>query len=86
MAPRLQVSSWLNTHKFMSLGKQHPSKPVLPSDKKMSVRHLAHRAEIDSMKPGKDKLKKSLKYNKQHMKEHEKALKKAAKQLEKNYS
>ena len=67
------------------LGKQHESKPVLKSDKVMSKRHLAHRAEIDNMPNSKDKIKKSIKYNKQHMKEHEKALKKAAKELEKNY-
>jgi len=67
------------------LGKQHHSKPVLPSDKVMSKRHLAHRAEIDNMPHSKEKLKKSIKYNKEHAKEHAKALKKAAKQLEKNY-
>lgn len=67
------------------LGKQHESKPVLPRDKIMSKRHLAHRAELDNMAHSKDKLKKSLKYNKQHMKEHAKALKQAAKELAKNY-
>jgi hypothetical protein len=67
------------------LGKQHESKPVLPRDKVMSKRHLAHRAELDNMANSKDKIKKSIKYNKQHMKEHQKALKAAAKELEKQY-
>jgi hypothetical protein len=69
------------------LGKQHESKPVTMSDKIMSKRHHAHRAEINEMKSkGKSKekiLKKSIKYNKAHAQEHEKALKEAVKALEK---
>lgn len=69
------------------LGKQHESKPVTPSDKKMSERHLKHRAEIDKMKSDgepKDKiLKKSIKYNEAHEKEHAKAKKDAEKALQK---
>ncbi len=61
----------------MSLGKQHPSKPVTKSDKDMSERHLKHRAKIEQMKkdgePREKILKKSLKYNEKHEKEHKKA-------------
>lgn len=71
----------------MSLGVQHPSKPVTASDKKMSERHHEHRDEIADLKAkGADKekiLKKSVKYNEAHQKEHEKAQKDAKKELAK---
>jgi hypothetical protein len=69
------------------MGSQHHSKPVTDSDKKMSERHLAHRAEVDDMKKdgeSKEKiLKKSIKYNEKHAKEHVKANKDAKKELKK---
>lgn len=70
------------------LGKQHESKPVTSSDKEMSKRHLAHRAEIDKLEEKEGKtdakvLKKSIKYNESHLKEHAKALDKAKKEMAK---
>ncbi len=65
------------------LGHQHESKPEMSYDKSMSKRHHAHRREIDGMKDGIAKLKKSVTFNKAHAKEHIKALKESQKRLKK---
>jgi hypothetical protein len=65
------------------MGVMHDSKPEMPYDKTMSVRHKSHRREIDAMKDGEKKLKKSIKYNMAHAKEHVKALKESRKRLKK---
>lgn len=65
------------------LGAHHPSKPVLPSQKVMSVRHLARRTEIQSMPDGKDKYLKAHKYDIAHAAEHIVDAKKVGKKLAK---
>ena len=63
------------------LGHQHSSKPETDYDKEMSKRHKAHRREIDAMKEGPEKLRKSILYNELHRDEHQKALLKSKDQL-----
>ena len=63
------------------LGKQHHLEPVTDSDKVMSARHKAHRREVDNMKDGPEKLRKSLIYNGSHMREHQKAFTEAKDKL-----
>jgi hypothetical protein len=56
------------------MGKQHNSEPITDSDKVMSKRHKEHRKEIDHMKDGPEKLRKSMVYNALHQREHQKAM------------
>ena len=64
----------------------YSKKPVTPSDKKMSEKHLKHRAKVDEANKSGDKekaLKLSVKYNIEHKSEHAEALEDAKKQLAK---
>lgn len=66
------------------MGTMHSSKPVLPSDKAMSDRHIANRAKIDDKPHTPDNLRRSIVYNRQHSAEHEKAAKDNEKELKKS--
>lgn len=64
----------------------YSTKPVTPSDKKMSNKHLKHRAKVEDAKQHGDKekaLKLSIKYNSEHKREHAEHLEKAKKALAK---
>ena len=69
--------------KMSGFGKQHESKPVYDFQKATRKIHLAHRAEVDKMKPGSEKDKAATRYDlghaADHLKNYAKVVKKASK-------